>query len=184
MGKNFMRRYIMKCGPAKQKGFQIGNVNNATEAALHICFSIEKSDAENPNDAKVQIWNLSDNNLKILESKDCSVELRAGYGDVLALILAGNVTSAITTRENADRMTEMTVVDGNVELRDTSLTISLKGKVNSKDVYKTIANAMGMAVEFGEGLTFKTMPHGFSYVGKAKNALKKITSYCGHVWSI
>lgn len=182
--KNWMRRYIMKCGKMGQKGFQIGNINNATETALHVCFSIEKSDAENPNDAKVQIWNLSDKNLKILESKDCIVELRAGYGDTMALVLVGSITSVITTMENADRLTEMTVVDGYVGLRDTVVSISLNGKVNSKDVYQTIANEMGMSIVFAKDLTFKSMPNGFSYVGKAKNALQKIAQYCGHKWSI
>ena len=184
MADNWMRRYVMKCGVVGQKGFQIGNINNAKETALHICFSIEKSDAENPNDAKVQIWNLSDTHLKMLESKDCVVELRAGYGETMALVLVGNVTSAITTMENADRLTELTVVDGYVALRDTVLMISLNGKVNSKDVYQTIANEMGMSIVFAKDLTFQTIPNGFSYVGKAKNALQKIANYCGHKWTI
>ena len=110
--ENFMRRYIMKCGKMGKSGFQIGNIYDARDTALHVCFSVEKSNAESPNDAKVQVWNLSDNNLKILDTRDCVVELKAGYGDNLALILVGNITSVITTQENADRMTEMTVVDG------------------------------------------------------------------------
>lgn len=184
MAENFMRRYVMRCGPAKGKGFQIGNIDNAEETALHICFNIEKSDSDSPNDAKIQIWNLSYRNLAVLEEKDCTVELRAGYGDSMALILAGNVTSVITTAENADRMTEITVVDGNVELRDTALTISMKGSVNSRDIYNKIASEMGMAIKFTGSLKFKTLPTGFSYVGKAKNALKKLVYYTGHSWSI
>ncbi len=184
MADNWMRRYVMKCGVMGQTGFQIGNVHSAKETALHICFSIEKSDAENPNDAKVQIWNLSDTHLKMLEAKDCIVELRAGYGDTIALVLVGTITSVITTMENADRLTEMTIVDGYVSLRDTVLSISLNGKVSSKDVYQMIANEMGMAILFAKDLTFKTIPNGFSYVGKAKNALQKIATYCGHKWTI
>lgn len=182
--ENFMRRYIMKGGQMKHEGFQVGNIISAEEAALHVCFSIEKSDAEDPNDATVQIWNLSDNNLRILETKDCIVELKAGYGDNMALVLVGNVTSVITTIDNADRMTEITVVDGNVELRDTVINVSLNGKVNSKNLYQSIANEMGLAIVFAKDLAFKTMPNGFSYVGKAKNALQKVANYCGHCWTI
>lgn len=182
--ENFMRRYIMRCGKMGKSGFQIGNIHDARETALHVCFSIEKSNAESPNDAKVQVWNLSDSNLKILDTKDCIVELKAGYGDNLALILVGNITSVITTRENADRMTEMTVVDGRAELRDATISVSLNGKVSAKDVYKRIANAMGMSIVFAKDLSFKTMPNGFSYVGKAKNALQKIAKLCGHKWTI
>lgn len=182
--KNWMRRYIMRCGPEGQNGFEIGHSKSATETALHVAFSIEKSDVSNPNDAKVQIWNLSDKNLKILEMKDCIVELRAGYEDSLALVLVGGITSIITTMENADRMTELTVVDGNVALRDAVVTISLNGKVDSKAVYETISKEMGLPIVYASDLTFKTMPNGFSFVGKARNALHKVANFCGHSWTI
>lgn len=182
--ENFMRRYTMKCGKMGSKGFQIGNINDARETALHVSFSIEKSNAESPNDAKVQVWNLSDQNLKILDTTDCIVELKAGYGDNMVLVLVGNITSVITTKENADRMTEMTVVDGRVELRDTAISVSLNGKVNAKDVYQRIANAMGVSIVFAKDLSFNILPNGFSYVGKAKNALQKIAGCCGHKWTI
>ncbi len=182
--ENFMRRYTLKAGRKGKKGFEIGNITSASQEALHISFSIEKSNAENPNDAKIQIWNLSDTSLNIVEEKDCIVELKAGYGSNMALVLVGNISSAITTRENADRMTELQVVDGMVELRDSVISVSINGKVNCKEVYQRIANAMGMSIVFASDLSFKTMPNGFSYAGKAKNALQKLAQYCGHSWTI
>lgn len=182
--ENFLRTYTMKCGKMKSKGFMIGNIHNATETTLHVSFSVEKCDVESPNTAKVQVWNLSDENLKILDGKDCIVELKAGYGNNNALILVGNVTSVITTPENADQMTEIEVMDGRVELRDTTISISINGSVNCKDVYKKIASKMGLPITFAGDLSFKKMPNGFSYTGKAKNALQKIAKYCGHRWTI
>jgi len=182
--QNFMRRYVMKCGKEGQSGFQIGNVNSATETALHISFSIEKADVTNPNDAKIQIWNLSDKSLKVLEDEDCIVELRAGYGNQMALILVGCVTSSTTTKDNADRMTELTVVDGSVELRETTVSISKNGKVDSKQIYQAIAGEMGLPIVFADDLTFKTIPNGFCFVGKARDALHKIVNYNQHSWTI
>lgn len=182
--ENFMRTYTMKCGKMGSNGFEIGNVNNPTEITLHISFSVEKCDVESPNMAKVQVWNLSDANLKILDGKDCIVELKAGYGNSNALILVGNVTSVVTTPENADRMTEIEVMDGRVELRDAVISISINGSVNCKDVYKKIASKMGLPITFADDLSFKKMPNGFSYSGRAKNALQKIAKYCGHRWTI
>lgn len=181
---NFLRTYTLKCGRAGSNGFEIGNVHNAVDPALHVSFSVEKCDVESPNTAKVQIWNLSDNNLKILDGKDCVVELKAGYDGSNALILVGNVTSVVTVPENADRMTEIEVMDGRVELRETAVTLSLNGSVNCKDIYKQIASKMGLSIVFAGDLWFKTMPDGFSFVGKAKNALQKISGYCGHCWTI
>ena len=54
-----------------QPGFEIGNINDVKETALHICFNIEKSDAEAANTAKVQIWNLSDQHLKQIGRASC-----------------------------------------------------------------------------------------------------------------
>lgn len=183
-GMNFLRRYTLKCGSMGQPGFEIGNVTNAKETALHISFSIEKSDAETANTAKVQIWNLSERNLKILEAKDCIVELKAGYGDNMALVLVGNVTSAITTSDNADRMTELEVVDGRVALRDTDVSVSLNGAVNCMDVYTFLAAQMGIPVIFAPDLTYRILPNGFSFVGAARNGLQKLAGCCGHSWSI
>lgn len=182
--ENWMRRYILKAGQKGKKGFEVGNIQSATQDALHISFSIEKSDAESPNAAKVQIWNLTDQHIKVLESKDCVIELKAGYGDKMVLILLGTITSAITTRSNADRMTELSVVDSFTELRDTYINVSLNGKVNSKTVYNTIANKMGLPIKFGKEVKFKNIPNGYSYVGKAKNALHKIATFNKNVWSI
>lgn len=125
--ENFMRRYIMRCGKMGGRGFEIGNIHSAREDALHVSFSVEKSNAESPNTAKVQVWNLSDKNLKILDTKDCALELKAGYEDSMALILVGNITSVTTIPDNADRLTEIEVMDGRVELRDTNITVSLNG---------------------------------------------------------
>lgn len=167
-----------------KKGFEIGNTDSPMQDCLHVSFSVEKSSAESPNNAKVQIWNLSPQNLGILEAKDCTVELKAGYGNNRPLILVGNVASAITTLDGADRLTELDVVDGLVELRDTNISVSINGKVNLKTVYQKIAAAMGISVKFAGDLSYKTLPNGFSYVGKAKGALQKAADCCNHKWSI
>lgn len=182
--ENFMRTYTIQCGKKGSRGFEIGNRSSPKETTLHVSFSIEKSDAEAANTAKVQIWNLSDQNLKILDEKDCILELKAGYGGNNALLSVGTIVSVVTTLDNADRLTELEVVDGRVELRDTNLTISFPGTVNGQEVYQYIASQMGLPILFAEGLSYQTLPNGFSFVGKARTALQKIATCCGHVWTI
>ena len=182
--ENFLRTYTLRCGPNGGSGFEIGNVNGASETVLHVSFSIEKSDAETSNTAKVQIWNLSDANLKILDLPDCILELKAGYGGNDALVLVGNIVSAITTRDNADRMTEIEVVDGRVELRDTYLSLSYNGPVNCQELYQETARQMGVSIVFAQDLSFKVLPNGFTYIGKAWTLLQKIAECCGHQWTM
>ena len=111
--ENWNRSYIMKIGKKGSNGFEIGNIGQSKDA-LHISFSIEKCDTETANNGKIQIWNLSDANLKLLDLKDLIVELRAGYGNTLNLVTVGDVTAVTTTMDKADRMTELEVVDGRV----------------------------------------------------------------------
>lgn len=182
--ENFYRTYTMKCGKMGHQGFEIGNTSSSIEDCLHISFSIEKSTSETPNDAKVRIWNLSPDNLKILDTTDCAVELKAGYDGVNPLVLVGTISSVVTTKDNADRLTELAVVDGMVELRDTNISVSMNGTVNSKDVYKMIASKMGLPIVFASDLTFSNMPNGFSFVGNGKNALQKMAKANEQSWSI
>lgn len=182
--ENFIRRYLMKAGKMGHNGFQIGQTSDSNPHALHISFSVEKSTSETANTAKVQVWNLSPANLSILDTKDCVIELQAGYANHIALILAGNVVTVSTEMDGADRMTEIEVVDGRVALRDTYISISLSGRVDSKEVFDQIAGAMGVSVVYSNGCKFKVLPHGFSFVGPAKTALKKLCKTCGLSWSI
>lgn len=182
--ENFLRTYTMKCGVMGSSGFEIGNIHSSTETVLHLSFSIEKSDAEAANTAKVQVWNLSDKNLNILEITDCVVELKAGYGNRNALILVGNITHVMTSMDNADRVTELEVVDGRAELRDTVITVSFNGAVDCKELYTYIAGQMGVSIVFADGLDYKVLPNGFSFVGQARTALQKVAECCGHVWTM
>lgn len=182
--KNFIRRYLMKVGVMGKTGFEIGKTSKSNPHALHISFSAEKSTSETSNTAKVQIWNLSPASLKVLDTKDCVVELHVGYTDHIALALVGNVVTVTTTMDGADRLTEIEVVDGRVAIRDTYITVSFKGKVNSKDVFNYIAGEMGVSVVYSKNAKFKVLPNGFSFVGPAKNALKKLCVTCGLTWSI
>lgn len=75
--ENWMRTYTLRAGKMGTKGFEIGNVNSITEDCLHVSFSVEKSSEESPNDAKVQIWNLSKENLSIEKINDSRDEKKS-----------------------------------------------------------------------------------------------------------
>ena len=181
---NFLRRYVINAGEMGKTGFKIGETTSDNPHALHISFSIEKSSSESANTAKIEIWNLSPDNLKILDRKDCIIELQAGYDTNIALVLVGNVVTTSTSMDGADRLTEIEVVDGRVALRDTYVSISYSGKVNCKDVFDYIARQMGVPVVYSKNARFQILPNGFSFVGPAKNALKKLCKICHLSWSI
>ena len=184
MEGNFYRSYLLGAGKNGGSGFQVGNVNGPTADALHVSFSVEKSDSETANTAKVRVWNLSDRNLRILDTKDAILELKAGYGNKMALILVGNVTYVSTSADGADRVTEIEVADGRVALRDTNVSLSRNGTVNTRDLYEYLAAQMGMAVVFAKDLSFVTLPNGYSFVGKGRTALQRVAEANGHKWTV
>lgn len=178
---NFLRRYVLKAGKMGRNGFSIGDTN---PHALHIAFSIEKSTSETANTARIQVWNLSPENLKVLDTEDCVIELQAGYESHVALILVGNVVTSVTQADGADRVTEIEVVDGRVALRDTYLSLSYNGKTETKPLFDAIAAEMGISVVYSAGCIFPVLPNGYSFIGAAKDALTKLCQASGLTWSI
>lgn len=178
---NFNRKYLMKAGAMGQSGFVIGDTR---PHALHISFTIEKNTLETSNTSKIQVWNLSPTSLSILDTEDCIVELQAGYEDHTSLIFVGNVVTVETKLDGADRLTELEVVDGRVELRDTYMTISYVEKVNTKAIFDQISSLMGVSVIYSASCVFEDLQNGFSFVGAAKDALSKLCDACGFSWSM
>lgn len=181
--KNWGRRYILEIGPQGGTGFRIGG-EYGKEEVLHVSFSVEKSDAESANTCKIEIWNLADETLKLLDEKDNAAYLKAGYERNVPLIFAGIITNVQTELDGSDRLTRLEVTDGRVALRDTTISTSINGKVDSHDIYEMIAKEMGLTIDFANDLEFKTFPNGYSFVGKGRNALQRVANANGHAWTI
>ena len=139
---------------AWQRGRQGGRLRGgetskgAQPVALHVNFSLQKSDLETQNTGRVTLWNLNPSQLAVLNEKDCVVSLKAGYGSKLALIFAGIVSYVSTTIDSADRKTEIEVIDNLVEIRDTYVSVSYNGTVNWKIIFDDVAAQMGVAVSY------------------------------------
>lgn len=179
--KNFDRQYRMSAGPPGSVGFEIGGTS---PYALHISFSVQKQELESSNTAKVQVWNLNKQNLATLEAENCFLLLKAGYGNTLPVILSGTVSHTSTRKDGSDMLTEIEVVDGLMEVRDTWVSMSYAGLVNTKKILDDTAAQMGLTVTYSYNATFADVPNGFSFVGQAKNALSKACAVSGLEWSI
>lgn len=182
--ENFTRDYRVAAGIAGKKGFEIGETSDSGPIPLHISFSLQKSDLETPNTGKITIWNLNKEHRSLLSKKNCVLSLRAGYDGNLSLIFAGAISTAITTMDGADLKTEIELVDGLINIRDTYISISYKGKVGWKRIFNDIAKKMGVAIVFSSKCKFKKVSNGFSFVGKASKVLDKGCKSCKLSWSI
>ena len=181
---NFDRQYRLAAGPAGGAGFEVGETSKAQPVALHVNFSLQKSDLETQNTGRVTLWNLNPSQLAVLNEKDCVVSLKAGYGSKLALIFAGIVSYVSTTIDSADRKTEIEVIDNLVEIRDTYVSVSYNGTVNWKIILDDVAAQMGVAVSYSYNAEFVDISNGFSFVGLARDIMTKGCKCCNLSWSI
>lgn len=182
--QNFDRQYRLAAGPAGGTGFEIGHTSKSQPIPLHIEFSLQKSDLETQNTGRVTVWNLNKSELAVLNEKDCVVSLKAGYGSRLSLIFSGIVSYVSTTIDNADRKTEIEVVDNLVEIRDTYISVSYNGTVNWKTIFDDVAAQMGVAVSYSYNAAFADISNGFSFVGQARDIMTKGCNCCNLAWSI
>ena len=136
------------------------------------------------NTGKVSIWNLNPQHLAELSKDDCVVSLKAGYGSVMPLIFTGVVTYTSTSLDGADRCTQLELVDNRIEVRDTYVSVSYSGTVNTKTLIQDAADQMGVAVTFSYNAEFVDLPNGFSFVGPAKDVLTKACDCSSLQWSI
>jgi len=180
----FDRQYRLAAGPAGGEGFEIGETSPENPTALHINFSVDKCDTETPNTATVSLWNLSPEHLAILNDEDCVVTIKAGYGNLVPLVFVGTVTFISTEQDGADRETSIELADGRIELRDTYVSLSYSGLINSKKIIEDVAAQMGVTVSFSYNAQFYDFPTGFSFIGPGRVALDKACASSGLDWQI
>lgn len=100
------------------------------------------------------------------------------------MIFTGEVTSAVTSKDGGDAMTEIKAFDGHEALKDANFDLSWQTDIESRAVYQEIADKMGLSIQFADDVEFKTFPDNFYFVGKPKAALDKVAKFNGHEWSI
>lgn len=151
---------------------------------LHINFDIQKADTSSSNSAKISLWNLSKTTLSLLEKKDCRLALRAGYGTRMPLLFEGTVSYATTQLDNADRKTDIELVDSLKSTRDSYLSISYTEPVSWRKIFDDVADKMGVAVSYSYNATFVDISSGYSFVGKGTDVIAKGCASCGLSWTI
>lgn len=174
----FNRVYKLSIGKAGREGIEISD--------LRVTFDITKNTKEDPNECTIKIYNLSEQSRAVVETPDSKVILSAGYAEENSLIMtfAGAIVDAYTYFDQADVVTELSVADGYIELRDTAVSLGYAGGVKASLIINDIAKQMGLTLQLGDELNDRTWVNGFSHYGPARDALHKVVRGTGLEWSI
>lgn len=175
----FDRTYRLLVGPPGKKGVEI-------LPPLHITFDIEKDAEEKLNYHKIRIWNLKKETRDAIVEPDNFVVLYAGYFEENGAVLmaSGSLVFGYTYFDGPDVITELEVLDGFVEVRDTVVSLGYGAGAKASVIIQGIAQQMGLHLMMAKDAPDRVWQNGFSYYGAARTALHKVVQGTGLEWSI
>ncbi|WAI85843.1 MULTISPECIES: phage protein [Achromobacter] len=175
----FDRVYRLLVGKTGGQGLEIA-------PPIRMTFDIAKTAAEEPNDAKITVYNLAAQTRRTLEEPGLRCVLYAGYAEEGGplLMASGSIVYAYTRYDQPNVVTELTVKDGYIEVRDTAVSIGLGPGARASDIIRDIARQMGLPLLMADDAPDRRWEQGVSFYGAARTALHKVTQGTGLEWSI
>ena len=167
-------------------GIEYNNTDDPTGDALKIAFDVDRDLSQETNKLKLKLWNLKAESRAKIEKEDIKIELYAGYRENggAKKMFSGTVIRAVSVDEGENVTTEIEASDGQVPVRDTVVSLSYAPDTSAEIIVNAIAGEMGLPLIVGEGVEFEAYKNGYSFVGKAADALSEICSGQGLDWSI
>ena len=100
-------------------------------------------------------------------------------------VFKGTITDASTKDEQADSVTTIEIADGRKSIRDSYCSLSYKPGTSAKIILNRCANEMGLPLVYGDGVdSLESYPNGYSFIGRAADAITEICNAQGLSWSI
>lgn len=158
----------------------------AIEGDLTISFDLTKTLTAEPNEATVQVMNLSQSTRNLItEKKYNRILLNAGYGSDLRTLFVGYIDDASNTKEGTEITTTMICSDGSKDYREARIATTIaKGQSDKEivgEVLKTMPNTQAGIQEYTKGTK---LPRGKTMVGNSRDVMKAVAKNQNASWSI
>lgn len=156
---------------------------------LQVTFDISKStDNKNrTNSASIEIYNLSEENLKLLDTDYPAAVFSAGYLDTggVKRLFSGQVNNVSTRKSGPDRVTQITMGTGYVELNHQNLSDLVPAGNNVKDAIEKLRVAIGAdrGVYNGTNLS-NPLIYGYPLSGTPKEMLDELSQKYQLDWQL
>jgi len=159
-----------------------------TNDNLEIRFTVLFDDDPKPNVSTVEIYNLSNDTIhRIKRGETCTIE--AGYRGDYGVIASGKVTSVMTRREGVDKITTITVMEGDdysrvkVDKKNStdkkSLKITFKKGTKASVIIKRLCSVLGIKLAYMKLPKDVVYKNGYTVTGLILNTLEEIVKDCG-----
>ena len=178
MSQQWIRKYSLIIGDVSAPIF--------TTETLQITFNIKKGLSSVPNQAKINVFNLSKDTRDRIREDLKPIILIAGYESFSDIIFQGDIRSVGTPQGIPDIGTEIQAGDGDRGCRFGSISYTVEGGRSVKDAITQLANSMpGVQPGILKGLDGKTISsRGVSVTGDSKTLLDSYARQYGFTWSI
>jgi len=167
----------VRIGPPGALGLRI--------AKLYIDFDVKRVAGSTPNKASISIYNLSENHIRQIERPRQVVQLLAGDGIAGQLFFGDIAKRGVLTKQNGpDRVTTIKGADGRLIFREGVFSRSYSPGATRDQIITDISAAIGVTRGFTDQLEPVTFPTGWTFSGKARDALTELLEPDGVGWSI
>ncbi len=166
------------------------NANGTAYEGLRVAFKVVKYLQGKPNDAEIQVWNLSPQSRQQLQNANIPVILSAGYKSNFAQIFSGQTRTISHVKEKADWVSKIACGDGENTIRTNRCSLSFKANTPLTTIIQQVGKATGLdlgnlaskATNFPDGQS--QTPHGLAVSGPAYKQLQDMLNTYGYLVSV
>lgn len=156
---------------------------------LQVTFDISKSsdNKKKTNSAAIEIYNLSDEHIKLLDTDYPAAVFEAGYLDTggAQRLFSGQVTHVTTRKSGTDRITQVTLGTGYVELNHQVLSEFVPEGQSPKDAANRIVKAIGADRGVFNGTNLNNpLLYGYPLSGTPKEMLNELCEKYACNWQL
>jgi hypothetical protein len=166
-------------------------VGTTRVSGLRTSFSVKRTLRQEPNTARLSIWNLARETRKALQQDSVPVLLEAGYRDNTSQLFSGDLRNVTSVRDGPDWLTSFESGDGENAFRSARLSKALKSATFEgllKEAAQSMGVGVGNALELAKQGKFekaiKALTSGVTLSGFSRRVMDRLTRSAGLEWSI
>ncbi len=177
----YNRTAVLKVGVPGQEGKDF--------TGLRINFSVEKTSESNPNQAKIQVFNLSQASRSFVETKGLKLVLQVGYEppgskSLIETLCQGDVKKVSNELKGSDWVTTLEVGDGETALTEKTFDKTFEKGITLQKAIGEVKNSLGLASGAIAGIKDKVFKSGLTLSGGSKQLLDTLTKEGDVEWSV
>lgn len=170
----FNRQYKLIVGDPGKDGIAVTD--------LRVVFTVKASRSKTANESIIRVFNLAEATAARIQTGQVA-QLSAGYLGQIAPICTGDVTRIESYLDGVDRVTEITVEDSLVAMRDSKTSMSFPPNTSGETILAAVGANFGLPVRMNVTGTDKQFTRGFAFNGRTRNALTEVCEMLGLEWS-